>query len=148
VQQAPITGLMIDPIHTASAADASRLSPDSAVSRSTAGRGTSFANVLARAASTAPGTVRAETRPDNEQTTKVANHPYSRVENGADKGRYLNQVDGSPREGAVFKLVERADRVLHVYGTGKDKVIVAVMTAKDKDAPRPPATGGSTPVTT
>jgi len=101
----------------------------------------------ASSASTAPDTVKAATRPDNERTKKVAGHPYSRVENGADKGHYLNQVDGSPREGAVFKLVERDDRSLHVYGTGKDKVIIAVM-KKDKDAEAPPATGGATPTTT
>jgi hypothetical protein len=136
---------MIDPIQTASAADASRLAPKTAVARSAATGGASFAGELMRAASTTPTTVKAQSRPDNEQTTKVTGHPYSRVENGADKGRYLNQVDGSPREGAIFRRVERDDRVLHVYGTGKDKVVVEVKASKAKDAS--PATGGSTPAT-
>jgi hypothetical protein len=144
---------MIDPIQSASIADASRLSqPSTPVARAAAASGGNFAGQLARLVSTAPsGAVKAEPRPDNEQTKKVSGHPYSRVENGADKGRYVNQVDGSPREGAVFKLVEREDRVLHVYGSGKDKVIVAVMTdktkdkGKDKDAA---PTGGATPATT
>jgi hypothetical protein len=139
---------MIDPIQTASVADASRLAPaNTATARTTAVRGTSFAGELARFATSAPNAVKAETRPDNEQTKKVAGHPYSRVENGADKGRYLNQVDGNPREGAVFKLVKRDDRVLHVYGSGQDRVVIEV---KSKDAPaRPPATtGGATPATT
>jgi len=140
---------MIDPIQTASVADASRLShTNTAAARSTAVRGTSFAGELARFATTAPDTVKAETRPDNEQTKKVAGHPYSRVENGPDKGRYLNQVDGSPREGAVFKRQERDDHVLHIYGTGKDRVVIAVK-SKDSDAPpSPPATGGATPAAT
>jgi hypothetical protein len=139
---------MIDPIQTASVADASRLShTNTAVARSTAVRGTSFAGQLERFASTAPNTVKAETRPDNEQTKKVAGHPYARVENGADKGRYLNQLDGNPREGAVFKLVERDDRVLHVYGTGKDRVVVEVK-PKDPEAKPPSATGGAKPATT
>ena len=144
---------MIDPVQSASVADAGRLSPSSPpVARSTAARGGSFAGQLARLVSTAPsGAVKAAARPDNEQTKKIAGHPYSRVENGADKGRYLNQVDGSPREGAVFKRIERDDRVLHVYGTGKDRVIVAVMTDKtkhnDKNKEASP-TGGATPATT
>jgi len=139
---------MIDPIQTASVADASRLShTNAAVARSTAVRGTSFAGQLERFANTAPNTVKAETRPDNEQTKKVAGHPYSRVENGPDKGRYLNQVDGNPREGAVFKRVERDDRVLHVYGTGKDRVVIEVK-SKHPDAQPPSATGGAKPATT
>ena len=150
--------LMIDPIQTASLADASRLSrTNPAAATPTAARATSFAGELARFASTAPSTtapgstapnaVKAVTRPDNEQTTKVAGHPYSRIENGPDKGRYLNQLDGSPREGAVFKRVKRDDLVLHIYGTGKDRVIVAVK-PKDRDAPpSSPATGGATPAT-
>jgi hypothetical protein len=150
--------LMIDPIQTASLADAGRLSrANPAAATPTAARGTSFAGELARFAATAPSTtapsstapnaVKAVTRPDNEQTKKVAGHPYSRVENGADKGRYLNQLDGSPREGAVFKRVERDDHVLHIYGTGKDRVVVAVK-PKDRDAPpSSPATGGATPAT-
>jgi hypothetical protein len=139
---------MIDPIQTASVADASRLShTNTAVARSTAVRGPSFAGQLERFASTAPNAVKAQTRPDNEQTKKVAGHPYSRVENGPDKGRYLNQVDGNPREGAVFKRVERDDHVLHIYGTGKDRVVIAVK-SKDTDAPPSPrATGGATPAT-
>jgi hypothetical protein len=155
---------MIDPLQTASVADASRLShTNTAVARSTAVRGASFAGELARfsrsatpstaspstaTASTAPNAVKAETRPDNEQTKKVAGHPYSRVENGPDKGRYLNQVDGSPREGAVFKRVERDNRVLHVYGTGKDKVVVEVKSKAATAQPSPPATSGGTPSTT
>jgi hypothetical protein len=136
---------MIDPINAASAAAGARLSQNTtSAARPTATRGgASFAGELARYVSTASSTVKAEARPDNEQTKKVSGHPYSRVENGADKGLYLNQLDGSPREGAVFKLVERDDRVFHVYGSGRDKVVVEV---KTKDAATP--TGGATPATT
>ena len=136
---------MIDPIQSAPTAGASRLAPATPVARSATTSGGSFAGQLARLVSTDPsGAVKATTRPDNEQTKKITGHSYSRVENGADKGRYLNQVDGSPREGAVFKRIERDDRFLHVYGTGKDRVIVAVM--KDKAAAAAP-TGGATPAT-
>ncbi|MFP5364116.1 MAG: hypothetical protein ACLGI5_15465 [Thermoleophilia bacterium] len=95
---------------------------------------------------TSTGTVKAVARPDNEHTRKIAGHPYSRIENGADKGLYLNQLQGSPRVGAVFRLVERDDRVFHVYGTGSDKVVVEVK-KKDPEAPAASA-GGATPTTT
>ena len=92
------------------------------------------------------GTVRAVPRPDNEQTTKVAGHAFSKIMNGKDKGLYLNQLDGSPREGAVFRLVERDDRVFHVYGSGKDKVVVEVK--KAAAASSSGATGGTTAAAT
>ena len=138
---------MIDPIYAASASGVARLSQTtSPAARSAATRGgAGFADQLARFTASS-STVKAETRPDNEQTKKIAGHPYSRIENGTDKGRYLNQLDGSPREGAVFKLVERDDRVFHVYGTGADRVIVEV---KKKDAATSSgSTGGARPATT
>jgi hypothetical protein len=118
---------MIDPIHVAAAADRARLATSTtSAANPSASAGRSFAGELARFTSTAPAAVKAVARPDNEQTTKVAGHPYARVENGRDKGMYLNQLAGSPREGAVFKLVERDSRVFHVYGTGPERVIVEV----------------------
>lgn len=154
---------MIDPINAASAAAGARFSQTTTpAARSTVTRGgAGFAGELARyvsapASGTAspstasPGTaasaVKAAARPDNEQTKKVGGHPYARIENGADKGLYLNQLESSPRAGAVFKLVERDDRVFHVYGDGKDKVVVEV---KKKDAAASTApTGGTAPAAT
>ena len=144
---------MIDPIHASLTSEGARLLPQT-TSRagrvSAAGGGTSFAGELARfvsasASDTSTGAVKAVARPDNEQTTKVSGHPYSRIINGADKGLYLNQLDDSPREGAVFKLVERDDRVFHVYGSGEDKVVVEI---KKKDASTAAPTGGTAPATT
>ena len=139
---------MIDPINATSATGGARLSQTTTpATRSTATRGTGFAGELARFVSaSSQTTVKAAARPDNEQTKKIAGHPYSRIENGDDKGRYLNQLQSSPRVGSVFKLVERDDRVFHVYGEGKEKVVVEV---KKKDAATTTApTGGTTPTTT
>jgi len=137
---------MIDPINAASASGVARFSQTaSPAARSAATRGGGFAGQLARFTASS-STVKAATRPDNEQTKKIAGHPYSRIENGSDKGRYLNQLDGSPREGAVFNRVERDDRVFHVYGTGKDRVIVEVK--KKAAATSNGPTGGATPATT
>ncbi len=118
---------MIEPTQAAAAA-----TTGGAVARTTAVKpapaSKDFAGVLAKASATTDATTatKAAARPDGEQTKKVAGHPYARIDNGSDKGLYLNQVADSPREGAAFRLVERGDRVFHVYGTGKDKVIIGL----------------------
>ena len=94
----------------------------------------SFADELAKSASTSASSTKAPARPDNEQTKKVAGHPYSRIQNGADKGLFLNQLASSPRLGSAFRMVERDDRVFHVYGTGKDRVIVEVKAKSTADS--------------
>jgi len=94
-------------------------------------------------------TTKPPARPDGEQTKRVAGHPFARIENGHDKGLYLNLADGNPRQGAAFRLVEHGDQVFHVYGTGKDKVIIG-MTPKTGAAAAPSAatSGGTTPTAT
>jgi len=114
----PTTGPMSQPIQAAAAATDST-SAATATAKSAAKTTKNFAGELA-AASKPPA------RPDGEQTKKVAGHPYARIINGADKGSYLNQVAGSPRQGAVFRLVERGDHIFHVYGEGKNKVIIGL----------------------
>ncbi len=148
---------MIDPIDAAPAAAGARLTQTTTPARSTAtGGGTSFAGELARSvrltasgaasSSAAPSTVKAEPRPDSEQTKKISGHAYARIENGADKGMYLNQLSSSPRAGAVFRLVERDDRVFHVYGAGTDKVVVEVKRQHAATSTAP--TGGTRPAAT
>lgn len=132
---------MIDRVHAAAAAHSARLASTNAPAGAASSK--SFAGELARFTRSAQSTVKAVARPDNEHTTKVAGHPYARIENGHDKGLYLNQLAGNPREGAVFRLVKRDDRVFHVYGTGKDLLIVEVK-AKPKADPATPS-GGTTP---
>jgi hypothetical protein len=114
----PTTGPMSQAIQAAGAATDST-SAATATAKSAAKKGQSFAGELAAA-------TKAPARPDGEQTKKVAGHPYSRIINGDDKGQYLNQVAGSPRQGEVFRLVERGDHIFHVYGDGKNKVIIGL----------------------
>jgi hypothetical protein len=104
----------------------------------------SFADELARSASTSASSTKAAARPDGEQTKKIAGHPYSRIENGADKGLFLNQLAGNPRKGSAFRLVERDDRVFHVYGSGTDRVVVEVKAQSTSDAT---STTSTTPAT-
>ena len=108
----------------------------------------SFADELAKSASTPASSTKAAARPDNEQTKKISGHPYARIENGADKGRYVNQLASSPRLGSVFRMVERDDRVFHVYGTGKDRVIVEVKAKSTADSTADTATDTPTTSTT
>jgi hypothetical protein len=122
----PMTGQMTQPINavaaTTPAATTGGTAPaTTATSAAAAKTTTSFAGELASATKAAP-------RPDGEQTKKIAGHPYARIENGDDKGKYLNQVTGNPRQGSAFRLVERAGHVFHVYGTGADKVIIGLKT--------------------
>jgi hypothetical protein len=96
--------------------------------------GKSFADELAKSTGASATSTKAVARPDGEQTKKIAGHPYSRIQNGADKGLYLNQLASNPRQGSAFRLVERDDRVFHVYGTGKDRLIVEVKAEATTDA--------------
>ncbi len=109
----------------AAAAAATTATPAPAAAKAEKTTKKSFAGELAKAAE----------RPDGEITKKVSGHPYSRIENGDDKGRYVNQVAGGPREGAIFRLVERGDRVFHVYGSGRDKLVVGLDVKPRTDAP-------------
>lgn len=128
----PTTEAMIEPTAASPAATgaggaafaaAGARAPARATTRSFAGELARFAAASSTATSTATP---APQRPDGEQTRKVAGHPYARIENGADRGRYLNQLAGSPRLGQDFRLVERDDRVFHVYGSGTDKLVVEI----------------------
>jgi hypothetical protein len=134
---------MIEPTPAVSAATTGGTAYPGA--KATAKTTKSFADELARSASTsASSTTKAAARPDGEQTKKITGHPYSRIENGADKGQFLNQLVGSPRKGSSFRLVERDDRVFHVYGTGTDRVIVEVKAQSKSDAT---STTSTTPAT-
>jgi hypothetical protein len=112
---------MIDPIQAVSAATGST-TPSTATAKTAVKSTKSFATELAAAA-------KPEARPDGEQTKKIAGHNYSRIVNGDDKGMYLNQVAGGPRQGDTFRLVERGGHVFHVYGTGADKLIIGLKSA-------------------
>jgi hypothetical protein len=138
---APTTRPMTDPTPAVSAATTGGVSYAKAPAAAKATK--SFADELARSARTAAASTKAEARPDGEQTKKIEGHPYSRIENGSDKGLFLNQLAGSPRLGSAFRLVHRDDHVFHVYGTGKDRVIVDVKAQSTSDD----ATTSTTPVT-
>ena len=60
-----------------------------------------------------------------ERVEPVNGHAYSEIVSGARSGMYVN-TSGGPRHGETFVLVERGGVNYHVYGSGKDREVVAV----------------------
>jgi len=60
-----------------------------------------------------------------ERAEPVDGHAYSEIVSGARSGMYVN-TSGGPRHGETFVLVERGGVSYHVYGSGKDREVVAV----------------------
>jgi hypothetical protein len=101
---------------------------------------TAFASVLAESSTTtgtsgsntspqtAEGTGKVERAipkgPKGETTRVVKDHPaYVEVMSGPRNGMFINTTN-NVRRGQAFTMVHRADRDLHVYGTGKDRRVI------------------------
>jgi hypothetical protein len=138
---------MIEPTAAASSATRAATTGGTVAGTPASKTAKSFANELARSVS-ASDSAKPKPRPDGEQTKKIAGHPYSRIENGSDKGMFLNQLSGSERLGSVFRMVERDDHVFHVYGTGKAKLVVEVEPQSKTGATSKQTAGDSTSGTT
>jgi hypothetical protein len=75
-----------------------------------------------------------------EAMAPVAGHAYGEITAGGRDGMYVNTTNNA-RRGQAFVLVHKHGREYHIYGTGKDRVVVAL---KARKAPAPPATTPST----
>jgi hypothetical protein len=90
----------------------------------------------------------------NESLEAVAGHSYAEVNGGARDGMYVNTT-GNKRRGQAFVLVHRNGIEYHIYGKGKDRLVVALK-AKPADttpdnkatAPNTASSGGTTPTGT
>lgn len=84
--------------------------------------------------------------PKNEQWAPVkgANN-YADILNGPRNGLYVN-TSGGERDGMAFQIVRRGDHTYHVYGKGKHRQVVEVVSAPKKadETPQTEATGGAT----
>jgi hypothetical protein len=80
----------------------------------------------------------------------VQGHSYAEISGGKRDGLYVNTTNNK-RRGQAFVLVHRNGREYHIYGTGKDRVVVALRKPAKADtqntAPTNTATGtgGVTP---
>ena len=101
--------------------------------------GTSFSSALKDATSTATDTK----APSGETTQAVEGHKYSDILTGPRKGMFLN-TGSNKRAGQAFVLVKKNGREYHIYGTGKNRVVIGMKTKAEKDSTTTSTTDTST----
>jgi hypothetical protein len=115
---------------------------------STAKTGSLFSTALAdastkaTASSSSANNVSTSTKvPKGEKSEHVKGHAYDEVTAGPRDGMFINR-SGNKRDGQAFAMVKRDGREFHVYGTGKNRVIVEVKHKKDdtQTTTNPPTT--------
>src|SRR3954463_11779671 len=89
--------------------------------------GTSFSAALKDASSTATDTK----APSGETTQTVEGHKYADILSGPRKGMFLN-TGSNKRAGEAFVLVKKNGREYHIYGTGKDRIVIGMKTKAEK----------------
>jgi hypothetical protein len=131
-----------------------------AASASTAEPTRSFASVLASSttpatvpgtdvsptATTAPATTAAPSAINlrkGEAMTAVNGHSYAEIHGGKRDGLYVN-TSNNKRRGQAFVLVHRNGREYHIYGHGKNRLVVALRKPEHADAQKKPATDTQT----
>jgi hypothetical protein len=98
---------------------------------------TAFKSVLAKASTTEPEEIALR---KGEEAVAVEGHAYSEITTGSREGMYVN-TSGNVRHGEAFVLARKNGKEYHIYGTGKDRLVVGFhMPGTDKaavDAPKP-----------
>jgi hypothetical protein len=85
-----------------------------------------FSRHLAKASSAKSDTSwRATTPPKGEKTQAVPGHKYAEVVAGPRNGLFVNK-SGNARDGMAFARVMRGGKEFHIYGSGKNRIIVQV----------------------
>ena len=111
-----------------------------------------FAGALAHASSTSAantpdGVLDAEKAPKGETSAPVKGHSYADVTAGPRNGMYVN-TSGNKRDGQAFVLVKRDGKEFHVYGSGKDRLVVCLKRKPETDdAPAKAKTETTAPAT-
>ena len=82
----------------------------------------------------------AKKAPENERSTPVEGHRYADITHGPRNGMHLN-TSGNARDGQAFVLVKRDGKEFHIYGSGKDRLVVCL---KRKDPAADTAPAGAT----
>jgi hypothetical protein len=132
-----------------------------AASASASKASASFASVLASTSTAAPvpGTDVAPAAPaaplaislhKGEAMSAVNGHSYAEINGGKRDGLYVN-TSNNKRRGQAFVLVHKHGREYHIYGTGKNRLVVALRkpdasdTQKTASTNTAAGTGGTTP---
>jgi hypothetical protein len=107
--------------------DAARFAPSAGAKALPAARelAQSFQSALTTAAANTESGAADTSAPKGEKTKAVAGHSYADILNGPRRHQYVN-TSGNARDGQTFKIVERDGREYHVYGEGKDRLVVAL----------------------
>jgi hypothetical protein len=106
-----------------------------------------FAGALAQASSkssanTPDSVLDSKKVPKGEKTEAVKGHAYADITAGPRNGMFLN-TSGNKRDGQAFVLVKRDGKEYHIYGSGKDRLVVCLK-RKDDAADTAPAKPKST----
>ena len=112
-----------------------------------------FAGALAQASSkssanTPDSVLDAKKAPKGERSAPVAGHSYADITKGPRNGMFLN-TSGNKRDGQAFTLVKRDGKEFHIYGSGKDRLVVCLKRkdAADDTAPAKAKTETTAPAT-
>jgi hypothetical protein len=70
-----------------------------------------------------------------EEMQAVDGHAYAEITKGAREGLYIN-TSGNVRHGQTFTLVHKDGKEYHIYGSGKDRLVVGFHVPKS-DGARP-----------
>jgi hypothetical protein len=129
-------------VQSITTADAAATAAKSAHAAATAKTRASFAGALAKASSksaaeTPDSVLDAKKAPKGETSKSVNGHKYADILTGPRNGMYLN-TSGNKRDGQAFVLVKRDGKEFHVYGSGKDRVVVCLKRKDDTPTAAPP----------
>jgi hypothetical protein len=94
-----------------------------------------FAGALAQAstkssANTPDSVLDSKKVPKGEKATPVEGHAYADITAGPRNGMFLN-TSGNKRDGQAFVLVKRDGKEFHIYGSGKDRLVVCLKRKED-----------------
>jgi hypothetical protein len=97
----------------------------------------SFAGALAQAASkssvnTPDSVLDAKKAPKGEKSAPVEGHRYAEITHGPRNGMFVN-TSGNKRDGQAFVRVERDGKEFHIYGSGKDRLVVCLRRKPETD---------------
>ena len=152
--------MKVIPSHTGEVT-AARTGQAASTSSSATAAKASFASVLASSSTAAPvpGTDVTPTTTaapsvislrKGEAMKAVAGHSYAEIDGGKRDGLYVN-TSNNKRRGQAFVLVHKHGREYHIYGTGKNRLVVALRkpdhadTQKSASTNTAAGTGGVTP---
>ena len=91
-------------------------------------------------------------KPRNETYQPVEGERYEEIVSGPRNGMFINR-SGNARDGKAFVLVKHADHELHIYGSGRNRLVVRVVPPElraetDAAPPVPKTRAADTPSTT